>query len=753
MGQNGDQNEQQNWLLRQWSRLRGAPWRDVTIGQVGAGATNVIIGKNNIQINVGGRNISLPIWLITLALFVIIGFLAYQPLIEPWLFPSKMNATFNIAVAEFGALDKDGRVRSLPFGATLSKAVYDKLMTEYQENYPELMGRKDGVLIWEDSLGRAVKNVRFGVIDGATPAARAEQAKRLAQRINANLVIYGYLQQNSTGADELSLEFYVAGETVRGEPDAISGRHLLGQNVAVPIDATQEAMSAALWLSDGPLAARSQLLFWLTLGLTYETLNKPDVALELFQKAKDLLKLDDADGAGLLEYFIGREAFWLRRYDVAQAALERAQELDPTYANTWITLGNLYYDRAQLFYLPKPLPPALTQCVSPEQLANAAPSAVAAAEDTEQAISNLRQALQMAGRSPWPPIAAVGHLSLGNVYRLKGQGFLLAQPRDLKGAEEWFAAARQEFESALPVFSENEQTRYVAWTHLGLATTDFLQAYVPLQQIAANEDPATANLKKQASIQLFQSAAAEAQTCIDLSKDVGDLAYRQKVLDCGCVYYQQHAGELAAQVQATIKEFKMMRTKYLLWTAAVWVGLLGWLVLGSSGARAQSDQPQPLPPGVPVTGNVTNRNGEEWALVGCAGDVVTATMESTAFAPNLELYPPVGRTPVAATQNTSSALGATRRRDAAGKRGVSPRRAGQPCRDRGAYSLTLEIAGLAPPPDDLRLLTPGVAESGAVSSRFGEEWGFRGCEQDTITSDGGKQRVFAADGTVRSDRP
>ena len=200
---------------------RGARWRDVIIGQVGEGATNVVIGKNNIQINVGGRNLALPIWLITLALVAIIGFLAYQPLIEPWLFPSQMNAAFNIAVAEFGAINQHGGVHGLPFGATLSKAVYDKLMAEYQGHYPELMGKKDGVLIWEDSLGHAAKNVRFGVITGATPAARARQAEWLAERINANLVIYGYLEPNSTGADELTLEFYVAGETVpRG-----AGRH------------------------------------------------------------------------------------------------------------------------------------------------------------------------------------------------------------------------------------------------------------------------------------------------------------------------------------------------------------------------------------------------------------------------------------------------------------------------------------------------------------------------------------------------
>jgi tetratricopeptide (TPR) repeat protein len=556
MDQNGDQDQKQNWPLRQWSRLRGARWRDVIIGQVGEGATNVVIGKNNIQINVGGRNLALPIWLITLALVAIIGFLAYKPLIEPWLHPSQMNAAFNIAVAEFGAIDQHGGVHGLPFGATLSKAVYDKLMAEYQGHYPELMGKKDGVLIWEDSLGRAAKNVHFGVITGATPAARARQAERLAKRINANLVIYGYLEPNSTGADELTLEFYVAGETVRGEPDAISGRHLLGQGVLVPIDAKKEAMSAALWLSDGPLAARSQLIFWLTLGLTYETLNQPEKALALFENAKEVLKLDPKDGAALLEYFIGREAFWLRRYDTAIAALERSQSLDPTYANAGITLANVYYDRAQLFYLPKPPPPALAECVSEEQLANAAPTAADATGDIELAISKLGEALQMADRPPKQPIAAVGHLSLGNAYRLKGQSYLLAQPRDLEAAEAGFNSALPEFQTALQSFTENHQERYMAWTHLGIAATHLLQAFVPLQQITPGEDPATANPKKQASVRLFQLAAAEAQQCIKLSKDVGDLAYRQKVLDCGCVYYAQHAGELAAQVQKTIKEEK-----------------------------------------------------------------------------------------------------------------------------------------------------------------------------------------------------
>ena len=102
-------------------------------------------------------------------------------------------------------------------------------MAEYQGHYPELMGKKDGVLIWEDSLGHAAKMFTSASSPAPRPRHAPRPAEQLAQRINANLVIYGYLEPNRAGADELTLEFYVAGETVRGEPDAISGRHLLGQ--------------------------------------------------------------------------------------------------------------------------------------------------------------------------------------------------------------------------------------------------------------------------------------------------------------------------------------------------------------------------------------------------------------------------------------------------------------------------------------------------------------------------------------------
>src|SRR3954468_15801177 len=70
---------------------------DVVIGEVGARARNVIIGKNNLQINVAGRLLTLPIWLILIALVTVAALLSV-PFVEPLLFPSQMTAGTNIAI-------------------------------------------------------------------------------------------------------------------------------------------------------------------------------------------------------------------------------------------------------------------------------------------------------------------------------------------------------------------------------------------------------------------------------------------------------------------------------------------------------------------------------------------------------------------------------------------------------------------------------------------------------------------------------
>jgi tetratricopeptide (TPR) repeat protein len=539
------------WLQRQWQRLRQRAWQDVIIGEVGPGASNVIIGKNNIQINVAGRNLSLPVWLIVLALATVAGLLAY-PRIEPYFFPSQMTGGINIAIGGFGQLDARGRVRPSALGSAFSQMVFEKLENEYRENYPNLVG-KDGksVQIWHDSQGRDVKNLKFGVLTGATPELRSAQAQRLAERINADIVIYGYLAQN--GQEEgLQLEFYYRGDTLRGEPDAITGRHVLGEPVSFPAALRNEPMAVRELLNE-PLGLRSRALFWITVALIYDVIDQQDRALATLQKAEQQFAgWDDKAGQALLHYFIGREAFWLREYDTAITALDEAKDLNPTYANVYITLGATYYDRAQLFFLPKPVPENLAQCVSTEHLDRAAQTAEQAMADIDRAIDYSEQAVRLAPNSPWPPIEYPARLQLGHAYRLKGQAYLLAADHEL--ALPWFDKALQEFQPAARAFAARDDQQYLAWTHLGIGTTYQLQAYGRVATVMLADDAATRAAKYRDAAGLFGAAAQEYQQCIDQGAEVADLVWRKKVLDCGCVYYQKLAQDAQAQVEQLIQE-------------------------------------------------------------------------------------------------------------------------------------------------------------------------------------------------------
>jgi len=177
----------------------------------------------------------------------------------------------------------------------------------------------------------------------------------------------------------------------------------------------------------------------------------------------------------------------------------------------------------------------------------------------------------------------------------------------------------------------------------------------------------------------------------------------------------------------------MIQAKYSTAAMAMLVGLTVWLIYPRVETQAQSDVPSGLIHNVPVQGTLADRFGEEWTLAGCAGDVITATIQSAAFAPNLELYPPVGRTPLAATRNTSQRSAQLPGTTLPANGEYTLVALGSSARDRGAYSLTLVSSDTTAQPEEVRLLTPGVAASGTVSTRDGEEWGFRGCAHDTIT--------------------
>jgi len=294
-------------------------------------------------------------------------------------------------------------------------------------------------------------------------------------------------------------------------------------------------------------------LFWITVALIYDVIDQQDRALTTLQKAEqELAAWDDKAGQALLHYFIGREAFWLREHELAIAALNEAKNLNPNYANVYITLGAVYYDRAQLFYLPQPIPENLAQCVSAEHVDRAAKTADESMADIDRAIDQLLQAVSLAPYSPWPPIEALARLQLGHTYRLKGQAYLLAAEHEQ--SLPWFDKALQEFQIAGDAFEQRGDRQYLAWTHLGIGATFQLQAYARLASVTLGDDAASKSAKYQDSADLFGDAGREYQSCIDEGAEVGDLVWLKKVLDCGCVYYQKIAQDAQAQVQQLIQE-------------------------------------------------------------------------------------------------------------------------------------------------------------------------------------------------------
>lgn len=498
-----------------------------------------------------------PVWcrtlrVLLLALLVIgVTTAAAYPLAQPYLNPTQMTGDYRIAVADFGQIDPSGRVRASPLGTALSRLVFDKLNDEYAANYAQVAGRDAlDVQIWHDSLGSDVKNVVFGVMRGTTPEARAARARRLAKRINANIVIYGNLAPTGQDAPEegLQLEFYNNSETWQGEPDAVTGRHLVGEPIALPVAYETEPL-ATIDLLNPPLSLRTAALFWITVALTYDINGKQDQALAALLQAKEQLAgWRDDEGQALLEYFIGREAYWLRDYDTAIAALNEAMRLKPDYANPHITLGAVYYDQAQLFYTPQPVPEELAACVQTDHLERAARSPEEAMQLTDQAIDLLDQAIAIAPDSPWPPIASVAHLVQGNNYRLKGQIYLL--DGNAEAAALWFDRALAALDEAGQVFAESDQDQYLAWTHLSTGATYYLQGFVHVEAARqAGSDAANRAASLRLADERFNQAEAGFQRCIDVAQTVYDRSFRTEVLDCGCRYYLSQVQQTQEQIQ------------------------------------------------------------------------------------------------------------------------------------------------------------------------------------------------------------
>ena len=454
--QHPNEPNNQSWLRRQWANLRGGRWRDVIIANVEDGAENVAVGKNIFQINVGGHNITPYLLVIMLAALVLVGYFFY-PNVEPLWNPSQMGGTTNIAVTNFGLMNANGSVSPSDFGETLSESVFRQLMDEYA--LIEAEDAFDGdVTIWHDNMTHEEKNLRFGVIKGDTPEKRTKAADALAKRIGADMVIYGHLtdQEDPEG---LVLEFFYASPTISSEPDAIVGVHRLGRAVPAKLSLFAIDPTTAKSQTQPPLADRTKAIFYLTLGLAEGLANRHEDALVTFQRAEiDLPEWDDDDGKAVLYYFMGRSALFARQHDVAIEALNRALEINDTYVNAMITLGGVYIDKAQLFFVrDRELPPEIAQCIPENGYEHSSPTLDDAITDIQTGLAILDQAVDLAPDTITPPLKQIAQMNRAIGRNLLGQAAILTG--DMSAAEQAVAGAQADFDAIVGPFTEADQPR------------------------------------------------------------------------------------------------------------------------------------------------------------------------------------------------------------------------------------------------------------------------------------------------------
>lgn len=426
----------------------------------------------------------LPIWaLLTIPIIVIlIGWGAWLQFV-----PKKMPLnTFNVAVASFGNIDAAGNVSPSPDGEKLSEWVFRQLRTEYK-TWPS--GQPT---VWHDSQNILTKRTKIGVVSGNSVSERRAAAQAIAERVGANMVVYGNLAVDETPVRFVP-EFYVT--AIRDEADEIVGEHQLGSPISVrlPIDLYDDRTGTFF---EGNLGVRVDALVWFTRGLALDLSGRHADALDTFRQAEMALEnWNDTQGKDVLYYFLGRELLFLSNPDFypenadvageflnqAEAAFNRAIAINPIYARGHIGLGGVYFQRAQYLLSPE------TRLVT---------------SDLDDAILHYSQAITESLAVSDRQTELKGRLGRGLSYSLQGDALLRAG--QFEAAADIYDRAVSEIEHSLALLTET-QHRLSAQAYLGLGGAQEGRAY-----IARHIDHNDANARR-----FYENARVAYQHCVE----------------------------------------------------------------------------------------------------------------------------------------------------------------------------------------------------------------------------------------------
>ncbi len=290
--------------------------------------------------------------------------------------PDRMNElSFNVAVAEFATAAGASSATATDLGTALFEQVAGAL-EELQ--FTDVWG--------PDQAGR---------ISGDSREERAADAEELADRINADLVVYGVLR--GTGRDgEFLPEFFVNDRQLPGASE-LTGAYVLGDGD--PFDSTLDAVDE---LRDR-LAGRANGLAQFVIGLSAYSRGSFDRALDRFEQAAAVPGWREEDGKEVLWLYLGNTHGRLRDYSSAGAAYETALGINPDYARAIVGQADIGFQLSR------------GNCFPPADSAG-----------LELSASQFRQALAVSATSPRADIETKATYGLGRVLMCQQIGGIAA---------------------------------------------------------------------------------------------------------------------------------------------------------------------------------------------------------------------------------------------------------------------------------------------------------------------------------------
>lgn len=191
----------------------------------------------------------------------------------------------------------------------------------------------------------------IGNVQGATAEDRAANAARLAEEIDADIIIYGFINSLAESSS-IQTEFYIANKKSYLVPGLAS---TFGKPFFVPSET-----DASLKIRVGDeVAPRTWLFLKTILGLIYYAIANEDALIETKQKYYEnslttLLQVAEDEkwevigGQEVLLMLMGNVALQLENFDLAETYFQEALQVDSEYARAHLGLANIFYRRALL---------------------------------------------------------------------------------------------------------------------------------------------------------------------------------------------------------------------------------------------------------------------------------------------------------------------------------------------------------------------------------------------------------------------